>query len=348
MDARVLPASSWSIWDDWVRGVEGATVRVASPYVEALRDHGYDAEILALESGGAIVGGGILARRALPVPGVTVLRSSGPLVLSDPGDVAAGSALLAAVDDRARAFGAASIEISFRVPVERGAALDAALRREGYRPRRPQGTYWIDLVRESEEALLESFPKKVRRDVRKGLRDGVVVEPTRDSADFDAFDVAHAAMGGAKGIDALQPGFGRRVLLPLAERGLGELLVARFLDVPRNFVFVGRTGTPMYTWGALAPAARDGACPPTGQATQFVAMCRARGGGAVRYDLGGSPGPSPEPSHPNYTVWRFKQDFGGPYVSFLGYWEATPRPLAARVATGLKGARALARRFTRR
>ena len=348
MNARVLAPESWARWDAWLRDAEGATVRVASPYVEALRGFGYRAEILALENAEGFVGGGLLARRGMGLPGASILRSSGPLVLSDVGDPEAARALMEALAERARECGAASIEVSFRVPLDRAGALEEVLRSSGYRPTRPQGTFWIDLDRDSDEALLESFPKKVRRDVRKGLRDGLRIDASRDPSDFDAFDAAHATLGHAKGIDALPSGFGRRVLLPLADRGLGDLLVARFQEVARNFVFVGSAGTPMYTWGALAPEARDGACPPTGQATQFVAMCRARSAGAARYDLGGSPGPEPDPSHANYTVWRFKHDFGGGYVSFLGYWEATPRPAVARVASSLRAAKAVARKWTRR
>jgi hypothetical protein len=323
-------------------------VRGTSPYVSALRGFGYDADILAVEVGDRIVAGGILARRGMGLPGASILRSSGPLVLPNVEDANAAGTLVEAVHEQARACGAATVEVSFRIPLERASTVEEALRAGGFRPLRPQGTYWIDLTRVDDEALIESFPKKVRRDVRKGLRDGVEVAPTLDPADFDAFDRAHATLGSAKGIDALPAGFGRSVLLPMSTAGLGDLLVARFRGVARNFVFIGTTGIPTYTWGALAAEAREEGCPPTGQATQFVAMSRARSAGRSRYDLGGSPGPTPEATHPNYTVWRFKHDFGGAYVTFLGYWSATPRPVVARLAASLRRTRSVARKWTRR
>lgn len=348
MNARILPPDAWDRWDAWSRSAEGATVRGTSPYVHALRGFGYDSEVLVVEDGDRIVAGGLLARRGVGIPGASILRSSGPLVLHDAGDSNAARALVGAVQDRARSCGAATVEVSFRIARELAATVEDALRSQGFRPLRPQGTFWIDLARVDDEALIESFPKKVRRDVRKGIRDGVEVQPTLDPTDFDAFDRAHAALGSTKGIDALPPGFGRSVLLPMAEAGLGELLVARFRGVARNFVFIGSTGVPTYTWGALAAQAREEGCPPTGQATQFVAMSRARAAGRTRYDLGGSPGPTPDPSHPNYTVWRFKHDFGGAYVTFLGYWSATPRPVVARLAASMRRTRTAARRWVRR
>ena len=37
--------------------------------------------------------------------------------------------------------------------------------------------------------------------------------------------------------------------------------------------------------------------------------------GKTHYDLGGVPGPEPVEGHSSFTVWRFKREFGAPFVS---------------------------------
>jgi lipid II:glycine glycyltransferase (peptidoglycan interpeptide bridge formation enzyme) len=226
------------------------------------------------------------------------------------------------------------VEVSLRFPREVGGravpeagALDESLRRAGFLRTAEEGTYCVDLELDSDEALLARFSKNVRRDVRKALREGVIVDPSLDSSDFEGFARAYEAMGGRKGLEVHPPGFAREVLQPLAEKGQGDLFVARFGEEARNYVYVSCVGEPIYHWGALAEAGQEPGCPPTGQVTQYAAMCHYRSRGKRLYDLGGSPGPVPEPGHENYGVWRFKHAFGGPYVRYVGVWRRVLRPL---------------------
>ena len=79
-------------------------------------------------------------------------------------------------------------------------------------------------------------------------------------------------------------------------------------------------GVPMYWYGSTTAAAFEKGVPPTGQVLHYWIMRYFRDLGATYYDLGGSPGPVPEKGHPNYTVWRFKQEFGGTYAYRIPYY----------------------------
>ena len=66
--------------------------------------------------------------------------------------------------------------------------------------------------------------------------------------------------------------------------------------------------------------------PPTGQVLHFGIMQHLRNDGYAFYDLGGSPGPIPQKGHPNYGVWKFKQEFAGDYVQYLDLFEQVLSP----------------------
>jgi hypothetical protein len=155
-------------------------------------------------------------------------------------------------------------------------------------------------------------------------------------------------MARRKGLDQLPPRFAQEVLHPMSQAGHCDLYVARFRGIARNYVLVGTTNTPTYTWGCLAESAREPGCPPTGEALQYAAMCRSRAAGKPIYDLGGTPGPVPEQGHPNYTVWKFKYEFGGAYVTQVGVWKRTLRPQAAALIDIGRKAVTIGRRIGRK
>jgi lipid II:glycine glycyltransferase (peptidoglycan interpeptide bridge formation enzyme) len=206
----------------------------------------------------------------------------------------------------------------------------------------------VDLAHASEEALLESFGKNPRRHIRKAMREGMVVERTVDERDFVAFGEAHRSMTARKRLDALPDGFATEVMLPLARAGQGDLFVARYRDVPRNYLFLGTTRDPIYHWGALTEAAKEEGCPQTGQILHYAAMCHYRRLGKPVYDFGGSPGPVPEPTHPNFTVWKFKHEFNGRYVRYLGQWRRTLRPVDSALLEVVRRGMTLRRRLAGR
>jgi len=336
MRTSLLLEDKHEAWDSWLRAIPYSNVRQTSFYKRALALYGHTAEIRVLERDGTFAAGALIGiRPTAPLIGPLV-HVSGGIGLADPQDAAALGDFVDDLLDRCAELGACALELTLRVPRRRGelvdpaaAGLEATLRERGFEPAAPLATYWIDLGRASEDELLESLSKKTRRDIRKARREGLTVETTHDPTEFEEFAAVQTEMCRRKGITPRPRWFTSELLLPLVEAGLGALFIARFNDRPRNYLFTGSVGNPFYHWGALADAAHEDGCPPTGQALHFTAMCHYRGLGRDYYDLGGTPGPEPDPSHPNYSVWKFKHQFGGDFIDYLGSWNRNLRPLRA-------------------
>jgi len=319
-------------WDRWLAGVEGANIKQSLAYRPALALYGCRSEILALEQSGEIVGGTLLAIRDFPPPLGCLVRTSGGLALSDWSDTNLFVRLLKTALDRCQALNASSLEVSVRLVKEVGTAsagitkLESALLSLGFELTKGQGTYLVDLNLDSEDSLLKSFGKNPRRHIRKALRDGLIVKRANNEQQFLSFEKAHRAVCGRKKLSPLPRGFFSQVLLPLVQAGYGELFVAYYDGSPRNYVFTGSVGQPIYHWGALANTTQAGGCPQTGQALHYAAMCHFMEIGKPVYDFGGSPGTVPSRGHPNFGVWKFKSEFQGRYVHFLGTWRCRLRP----------------------
>ena len=355
MTSRILEESEQPAWDEWLRGVDGANLRQTSPYRSGLALYGHRSEILVLEDSSGFVAGALLGIKSPLSLGAPLVHASGGLALTEPSSPAQLRALLDALLDRCSELKASSVELYSRIvhtfgdePNPAAPALEAVLRDCKFEPSGSSETYQIDLSKDSDEALLESFTKNKRRDIRKALREGLEVERVLDPAEFAAFGETHRLMCLRKGLDAFAPGFSEQVLRPMALAGHCDLFVARFRGTVRNFLLVGTTNMPTYTWGSLAEAAREPGCPPTGEALQFFAMCRYRAMGKPAYDLGGTPGPVPESSHPNYHVWKFKYEFGGRHVKLMGSWKRSLRPAAVALIDLGRSALDLRRRLSRK
>jgi len=352
---RVISGDDDTRWDAWLRQVDGANARQTSHYRKALSLFGHTAELLVLDEGSSYAAGALLGIKPIGILGAPLVHASGGLALADPGDSDRLRQLLEAVTARCSALRASRLEISLRVPRAVGdvlnpsaAALEGVLRECGFEPVRALETYYVALAQPSDEALLESFGKNPRRHIRKAVRDGLVVETSTDPADFAAFGEAHRVMCGRKGLDPFPGGFPEKVLLPLVHDGHAELFVARFRGVARNYLLAGCTAEPIYLWGALHESARDPECPQTGQALHYTAMCRFRAMGKKFYDFGGTPGPVPDPAHPNFSVWKFKHEFGVLHVPFLGVWKSDLRPASAAMLDAARAVVTLGRRLARR
>lgn len=341
-------------WDRWIQSLEGSNLRQASGYGRALTMFGQRSELLTTKDGEDFAAGALLGiRDSLPGLGPAV-HTSGGVATRDPYDPLVLRRFLQALVDRSRELGASTVDVFLRVPqrvgdddVPNAGALKRALGETGFHLREPFDTYYIDLCDRTEDALLSAFGKNPRRHIRKAKREGLVVERSLALQDFRDFEEAHRAMTRRKGLTTFPAGFLSDAIFRLASEGLGNLFVARHGGTPRNYALVSSVGGDSYLWGALAEAAREPGCPQTGQALHYRAMCHAMGRKSAFYDFGGTPGRVPEPSHPNYSVWKFKYEFNGTYVSFLGWWRLRLRPVSSRVTDVLRTGVALGRRFKR-
>jgi len=349
MSVRLLETDEHNQWDAWLRGTEGANVRQASTYCSALALYGQRSEILAMEESGTFTAGGLLAIRELPSFLGPVVRTSGGLALSDYSDPRRLRDLLGAMLDRCQDLNASSLDVSLRIAQSVGgklnilaADLERMLSNLGFELCAPMGTYLVDLSSGSSDALLKSFGKNPRRHVRKALREKLLIERSSEPNDFRHFEKAHRAMCKRKGLPSLPREFPHQVLFPIVQAGQGELFVARFERSSRNYIFVGSVGNPTYHWGALTDEAREPNCPQTGQALHYAAMCHFMQLGKTTYDFGGSPDAIPNRTHPNFGVWKFKHEFSGTYVRFLGTWKRKLRPMNAATVSLIRKASKLA------
>jgi hypothetical protein len=340
MTLRTLSDAEMPAWDAWLAGQGSANIRQLSLYRKALTMHRHHSEVVVLQEGSGWLAGALLnIRRPVPFLAPSIHTSGGIVLAKEP---AADAGLLAMVLDglleRCKAVGAAALDIVLRWPRSLdGAAVSGAeacatlLAESGFELQEGLETYVVPLDAGGEDALLQRFARNTRRDARRALRDGLQIERAVSPDRFDAFEEAHRRLTERKALDRLPIGFAREVLFPMSRAGQLDLWFASFEGRVRNWLAVGTIGMPTYTWGAVDPAAQDPGGPPTGQALHFVAMKHYASIGAVGYDLGGTPGPIPDASHPNYTVWRFKHGFGGSHVRFLGRFRRVLKPTQVRV-----------------
>jgi hypothetical protein len=173
------------------------------------------------------------------------------------------------------------------------------------------GTYYVPLA--DADTMESRLSSPCRRKLRKGLREGVVVQCRTDAGAMDEFIPVYLDMCGRKN---LRPR-GRKYLLGVracVQAGTAAVFVCSFHDSPCNFAVVTLTGRPTFWLGAMSSAALSDEVPHTGQALHFEIMKHLHSLGRGVYDFGGSPGPTPQANHPNYGVWKFKHEFNGRYV----------------------------------
>jgi hypothetical protein len=354
MPARVLTELDIPKWDRWLATIGSSTVEQTSTYRKGLALYGCRSEVIAVERDGRFHGGALLGIRPVAPMIGPLVHASGGLVLedrADPGDLAQ---LLEALIERCGQLKATRVEVTLRVPVQRGEVTDPkeetlaqVLRHYGFEPAESRGTYHVDLRTESEDELLLRFDPETRRKVEEAARAGVRVDRTEAPEDFAAFGRANHEMCRRRGLALLPERYPTEVLLPLARAGHGDLFVARYTGTLRDSLFVGTIGAPIREKIGTADAALQTGCPPTSEPLHFRAMCHYRGQGKPLFDLGGAQGPVPDPSDPDFPHWKFKHDFNGTYVRFLGSWDRTLRPVDAAllglVRRGLALRRSLAR-----
>jgi len=351
MKATIAKAHDFKRWDEWLKTIDGANLRQTSGYRDALALFGQGSEILICEDGGELTCGALLGIRNT-FPGLApVLHTSGGLASRDPLNANLLARFLELILDYGRRNEASTVDVFLRVPQLVGAsaapeadALKSVLSEKGFHLREAFDTYYVSLRERSDEELLKAFGTNPRRHIRKGFREGLTVEASLAHEDFRDFEAAHNAMSRRKGLTRLPSGLLSTTIFRLAQSGQGKLFVARFQGKPRNYAFVSSVGRAIYLWGALSDWAREPGCPQTGQALHYQVMCSAKEWGSDFYDFGGTPGPIPDPSHPNYSVWKFKHEFNGIHVSFLGWWRYRLRPIRARLTDALRTGVALKRR----
>ena len=221
-------------------------------------------------------------------------------------------------------------------------AMADELKQRGFKPAhpiQPANTRIIPLGQP--EAILASFDRGVRYNIRLAERKGVVVEEATDAAELA---LQSAQVEARQGINL--PGRAYYELLlsvlpwcrtyvarhPETQAPLCALLTVRHSSRGYN-LFAGRSG-----------AHRDL------KANDLLHWCAIKAcaeAGLRDYDLWGVPPADAGPEHPWHGLGRFKAGFGGQEVAYVGAWELALSAAAARLVAIEKKARAYVRGLKR-
>jgi hypothetical protein len=343
MDIRELKGDEIAEWDAFAAAHPDGNIFHASRYARILEEWGHDFEIVAARSGGTFAAGAVIDSRPLPMTAWRSGNAEGGVLLArnDAGllrEFAAG--LIAALS--------AKSYVDFRLYLHQPRRIDGrevaenlplhdAVDGLGFRRDDNEiGTYFVRLDRD-DEALVDSYSKNCRRDVRKAEREGVTVEASDDEGLLELFYEQHASTYGRKGLQVPL----KKPFVATYARGIREKIMriysARFAGKIVNMAIVSLVGVPRYMKGASIVSTLDERVPPSGQILHFEIMRRLRDEGYRLYDLGGSPGLEPIESHPNYSVWRFKRGFGGEFRQDLGEYHLVLDKMKHKVLSLAKG-----------
>lgn len=315
-------------WDAYVERNPRGSIFHHSLWFESMGDHIDRVAAFILKRGETIYGGIVLYTHRIKWLGSIGTSPGGPLL--DPGfdcDEKTIEMLLHKVNAWCLKQGVLSLDIYCRMPIQAASEGDPsvqvpaiqALIRAKYHQCAPLGTY-IQRIDMADAELLVSFKEKTRGCVRQAQRRGVTVLAEPDPEELKSFFKCYVKMCENKKLSP-QP---ERIVVDGMSRIMrcGKMLIfiAKDKDIVLNYAVVSLIGLPRYIFGAPGLALETGSFPPGGQILHYEIMRFLRDAGYSHYDWGGSPGPVPEDSHPNYGVWSFKYRFGGDYQWQVGHW----------------------------
>ena len=173
-------------------------------------------------------------------------------------------------------------------------------------------TFVIDL-RKSDEELMARMSANYRREIHKAASSDVEIEVNAHPTQFvvDEFAEEFRRFAQERGLNAVDP----QVLSSMYRDGNAILLVARKSGKTTNFVHLYKAAdAAAFMYGVNLSKQNDG----VGKYLQFEAMRVLRNQGVSWYDMGGV-----VPSDPSDGIYRFKERFGGEFLSLGSEWRYT-------------------------
>lgn len=184
----------------------------------------------------------------------------------------------------------------------------------------PANTILLDLSHD-EETILDRMKPKTRYNIRLALRKGVEVRSTGMSGLSDWYDLyTETALRNGLHLNDIE--YFRSLFAPRLECNDSDvsvkLLIAYFEKTPLAAMFLVQSShRATYLYGASSSKMRN--LMPT-YALQWKAIQTAKAAGCREYDMFGV-APNPNPSHPMYGLYKFKNGFGGEIYHQLGCWD---------------------------
>lgn len=311
-------------WEALVAGAETSGFMQGLAWASFKRLQGLRVIHVGLFQDDALVGG-TLAYAAPRGRGVTLLVSPDGPVLPWTERSLAGAGMQALhrlLTDVARREGAIAWRIEPRLPRPR----PAALRNFSRAPvdLLPEETLLLDLSTRPEELLAAMHPKG-RYNIRLAARKGVVVDTLTGEAGLDAFYAVLEQAATRSDFFLESRAFFAQLLEALAPGGHVHLLLARGAERETATPETCLGGLLLLTHGARATYLYGGVADRdrprmAGYALQWAAIRLARSLGCQTYDFYGFD-PLGRPDHPYARFSRFKRQFGGRPVRYLGAQE---------------------------
>lgn len=226
------------------------------------------------------------------------------------GPVPVDTTSLGALVEWARARGLARL----RIEPEVGSAAGSLLSKLGFSPAtqvQPQYTMIVPLQPDP-EAVMASFNRGTRYNIRLAAKRGVTVTEGRDADEMARQAAASATRQGIR----LPPAAYYRLLLEhlpwcrtyvaSVDASPAAAMLVIHHDQRGYYMYSGSNGEHR----ELKPV----------YAAKWEAIRRAVEEGCVDYDLWGVP-PGPDRDHPWYGLWEFKSGFSGNLVEYVGCWD---------------------------
>jgi lipid II:glycine glycyltransferase (peptidoglycan interpeptide bridge formation enzyme) len=266
----------------------------------------------------------------------------GPVV-DDPGGPAF-AALCARAEAEARTRGAFMLKVEPNVP-DGNAAWLTALSKRGFR-RNPHATHprrsWMLDIQGTEEQLLAGMKEKWRYNIRLASRKGLKVHEGRSDVDVDAFYQLYQETAARDGIWIHPQEHYASFLKLYGERDAAVLLLAEFEGTPIAALIAATCGrVATYMFGASSNQQRNRM---PNHLLQWTAIRWAKAHGCAVYDFRAI-AEVLEPSEDMYSLYTYKQGFGGASVLAL---QTHDRPYSAAYYWAYTQALAFKRRRDRR
>lgn len=184
----------------------------------------------------------------------------------------------------------------------------------------PANTIILDLSREERE-ILSAMKPKTRYNIRLALRKGIDVRRVGVEGLGVWYDL-YTETALRNGLYLNDISYFQNMFVPKMENPDDdvrvELMIAYYDDMPLAALFLVLSAhRATYLYGASSSVFRN--LMPT-YALQWRAIQIAKASGCREYDMFGI-APGPDPSHPMYGLYKFKQGFGGEIYHQLGCWD---------------------------
>jgi lipid II:glycine glycyltransferase (peptidoglycan interpeptide bridge formation enzyme) len=195
--------------------------------------------------------------------------------------------------------------------------------RKGFEEIQPDCTLKVDLSPREEEILAQMKPKG-RYNIKVALKHKVKVEESSGLIGTKIFLEMHKKTAERDRFATHGAEYLSELIKMLSRKGWGSLFTARHEGQPLASILVSFFGKEaVYLYGASASEKRE---LMSTYLVQWEAMKKAKKRGLSRYDFWGI-APTDDPNHKWAGLRRFKMQFGGRQVDYIGSWDLVFRPV---------------------